>query len=178
MANLTLAAGVIIDWQVQDAMDFTAPLGFDTIHITGNLDLSADYSVNRIKIGVISLLGTQDGKLGNGTTLGAPDNFNNADTVGMAPRIFNFMRIEGNVNKGSNSITDIFEFDLSEFQYSNGGSNNLGLWSISEYFDNVSGDTYIRITAVPEPSTYGLALGALALAAAAIRRRRKNQPKV
>jgi autotransporter-associated beta strand protein len=178
MANLTLAAGAIIDWQVQDALDFTGPqLGFDTIHITGSLDLSADYSLNRVKIRVISLLGTEKG--GNGTITGKPDDFNNADTVGMVPRIFNFMRIEGTpIYAVGKSITDVFEFDLSQFQYSNDGSNNLGLWSISEYIDNVSGDTYIRITAVPEPSTYGFGLGALALAAAAIRRRRKNQPKV
>ena len=108
--------------------------------------------------------------------MGAPLNFDNANTYGMMPRTFDFMRIEGIVDLGDNlSITDVFEFDLSQFQYTNGGSNNLGLWSISSY--ESGGDTYLRITAVPEPSTYGFGLGALALAAAAIRRRRKQQTK-
>jgi MYXO-CTERM domain-containing protein len=177
--DLTLAAGMIIQWQVQDALDLSA--GFDKFHVNkvggllGNLDLTADYTGNRVKIEVISLLGTDDDKGGNGTLLGAPDNFDNADTVGMAPRFFDFMRIEGTVNKNGNDITDIFEFDLDQFQYSNGGANNAGLWSISEWNDGTY--TYLRITAVPEPSTYGFGLGALALAAAAIRRRRKLKAK-
>jgi MYXO-CTERM domain-containing protein len=37
---------------------------------------------------------------------------------------------------------------------------------------------YLNYTPVPEPSTYGLALGALALAASALRRRRKSVPTV
>ena len=174
MASLTLAAGTIIDWQVQDALDFTGPeLGFDTIHITGNLDVTAvTNSSQRIVIKVASLLGN-----GNGTTLGAPLNFNNADTPGMMPRTFDFMRVDGAISfAAGKSISDIFSFDLNDFVYTNGGSNNYGLWSVSSY--DSGGDTYIRITAVPEPSTYGFGLGALALAAAAIRRRRKNQPKV
>jgi MYXO-CTERM domain-containing protein len=173
MASLTLAAGTIIDWQVQDALDFTGPeLGFDTIHITGNLDVTAvTNSSQRIVIKVASLLGN-----GNGTTLGAPLNFNNADTPGMMPRTFDFMRVDGAISFATGkSISDIFTFNLNDFVYTNGGSNNYGLWSVSSYASG--GDTYIRITAVPEPSTYGFALGALALAAAAIRRRRKNQPK-
>jgi MYXO-CTERM domain-containing protein len=35
----------------------------------------------------------------------------------------------------------------------------------------------MTLTAVPEPSTYGFAMGALALAAAAVRRRRKQVAK-
>ena len=37
------------------------------------------------------------------------------------------------------------------------------------------GDIYLTYTAVPEPSAYGLALGALALAGAALRRRRASR---
>jgi MYXO-CTERM domain-containing protein len=166
MDSLTVAAGTIIAWQVQDALDFTS--GFDKIHITGNLDLSAvTNSSQRVVIKVTSLLGS-----GNGTTLGAPDNFDNAETVGMMPRSFDFMRVDGGISFASGQdITSVFSFDLTEFQYTNGGTNNYGLWSVSSY--DSGGDTYLTITAVPEPSTYGFGLGALALAAAAIRRRRK-----
>ena len=175
MASLTVAANNIINWQVQDALDFTGPqLGFDTIHIAGNLNLNAiDSSSKRVVIKVASLLGN-----GNGTTPGKPLNFNNPDTVGMTPRTFDFIQVGSityNETTGSN-ITDYFTFNLDGFQYTNDGPNNLGLWSISSEVRGA--DTYIMITAVPEPSTYGFGLGALALAAAAIRRRRKNKPKV
>jgi autotransporter-associated beta strand protein len=175
MASLTVAANNIINWQVQDAL---APGIYDQIIITGNLDLNAiDSSNKRIVIKVASLVGDVSAA-GYGVDQGAPLNFNNADTPGMMPRTFDFMRVNGaityNSTTGSN-ITDYFSFDLTDFQYTNGGTNNLGLWSVSS--EVRSGDTYIMITAVPEPSTYGFGLGALALAAAAIRRRRKNQPK-
>ena len=73
------------------------------------------------------------------------------------------------LNNGEN-ISDVFQFDLSQFTYSDGSASNAGLWSI----DWNVGTGAITLTAVPEPSTYGFAMGALALAAAAIRRRRKT----
>jgi len=69
------------------------------------------------------------------------------------------------------NIADLFEFDVSQFRYSDGSTSSAGLWAMS--FDQ---DTQIMTltAAVPEPSTYGLGLGALLLAAAAIRRRRRK----
>ena len=169
--NLLLAASTILQWEVQDALD---PAKYDQIHVTGNLDLTQVTNNNqRIIINVASLVGTGTGA---GVDLGAPLNFNNPDTVGMMPRTFDFMRVDGAISFASGglwNITNVFSFDLDDFQYTDGGSKVLSLWSISS---EVRGnDTYIMITAVPEPSTYGFGLGALALAAAAIRRRRKNQ---
>jgi len=74
------------------------------------------------------------------------------------------------LNSGEN-ISDVFRFDVTDFRYSNGSLSNAGLWSID--WNQTSGA--ITLTAVPEPSTYGFAMGALALAAAAIRRRRKTK---
>jgi MYXO-CTERM domain-containing protein len=71
------------------------------------------------------------------------------------------------------NISDVFEFNVNGFTYSDGTSSNAALWSI----DWNQGTGAITLTAVPEPSTYGFGLGALALAAAAIRRRRKQQAK-
>ncbi|MEY5006440.1 MAG: hypothetical protein RI969_1528, partial [Verrucomicrobiota bacterium] len=167
--SLTAAAGFIINWQVQDALDPSA--GFDKIRITGDLNLTADYSSNRVVIKVVSLLGNEDGRTGDGTALGAPDGFDKPGTPGILPRTFDFMRVDGTVIYGTNDITDVFAFDLTQFEYTNGGSSISSLWSITSY--EFGGDTYFQITAVPEPSTYGFGLGALALAAAAIRRRRK-----
>ena len=173
MASLTVAASNIINWQVQDAL---APGIYDQIHITGSLDLNAiDSSNKRIVIKVASLVGDVN-DAGYGVDQGAPLNFDNADTPEAPRRTFDFMRVDVAIDYNeafSSNITDYFTFDLADFEYTNGGSNNLGLWSVSSEVRN--GDYFIMITAVPEPSTYGFGLGALALAAAAIRRRRKNQ---
>jgi MYXO-CTERM domain-containing protein len=73
------------------------------------------------------------------------------------------------LNNGVN-ISDVFEFNVDGFRYSDGSTSNAGLWSI----DWNQGNGAITLTAVPEPSTYGFGLGALALAAAAIRRRKRQ----
>ena len=167
--NLLLAASTILQWEVQDALD---PAKYDQFYVKGDLNLAqVTNNSQRIVINVASLVGTGTGA---GVDPGAPLNFNSPDTPGMVPRTFDFMRVDGGITfADGKSISDVFSFDLTSFQYTNPGSNNLGLWSISS--EDRGGDTYIMITAVPEPSTYGFGLGALALAAAAIRRRRKNQ---
>ena len=76
------------------------------------------------------------------------------------------------LNAGEN-ISDVFQFDVTQFTYTGGGGSNAGLWSI----DWNSQTGAITLTAVPEPSTYGFGLGALALAAAAIRRRKRQATK-
>jgi MYXO-CTERM domain-containing protein len=160
--TLTLAGGSTFDWQVQDATDLTN--GFDKINVTGNLDLRGASVNNKITFRITSLLGN-----GNGTTIGDPLNFA-APGVAARPTVFEFGTVGGvQLNSGEN-ISDVFQFDLTQFTYSDGSSSNAGLWSI-----DWDGGSSITLTAVPEPSTYGFAMGALALAAAAIRRRRKTK---
>jgi autotransporter-associated beta strand protein len=161
--TLTLDGGSTFDWQVQNA---TATDGFDKINVTGNLDLRGASVNNKITFRITSLLGN-----GNGTTIGNPLNF---DPPGVAarPTVFQFGTVGGvQLNSGEN-ISDVFQFDLEQFTYSNGSSSNAGLWSI-----DWDGASSITLTAVPEPSTYGFAMGALALAAAAIRRRKRQATK-
>jgi autotransporter-associated beta strand protein len=166
--NAALFGGSIFEWQVQDAADVAK---YDHFNVTGTLDLSNASSANRIVFKVVSLLGA-----GDGLTTGRPLNFDAA--FGPAPaaqRIKTFnLGTFASVNLGTNAnINDVFQFDVSQFTYTDGSASGAGVWSIA--WD--SGNHLITVTAVPEPSTYGFGLGALALAAVAIRRRRKTQAK-
>ena len=166
--SLTFVGGSYFDWQVQDATDLTN--GFDKINLSGSLDLTGASASNRVKFRITSLLGA-----GNGTTLGEPLNFA-APGVAAQPTVFQFGTVAAGgsgvlLNSGLN-ISDVFEIDVTGFKYSDGSSSNAGLWSI-----DWDGGTSITLTAVPEPSTYGFAMGALALAAAAIRRRKRQATK-
>ena len=76
--------------------------------------------------------------------VGNPLNFDNNVVANTAPRSFT-LATYGTLNLGANqNINDAFTVDLSQ------------------------------LTAIPEPSTYGLSLGALALAVVAVRRRKRT----
>lgn len=156
-SSTTMAGGSTFEWQVQDA---TNPAKYDHLNVTGTLDLSGASIANPIHFKIVAL----DGTVG-GSTPGVPDNFSSYSI-----RTFSIFTI-GALNLGSNSsISDVFSFDVSQFQYTEGSTSNAGLWSL----DYNAANGVISLTAVPEPSTYALSLGALALAADAIRRRRKR----
>ena len=164
--TIAMPGGSIFEWQVQDATDPVA--GYDTLAISGNLDLRGASASSKVIFKVQSLLGT-----GNGTTLGDPLNFD-PPAGASSIRVFNFATVGGNVlTTGGLQISDVFQFDVSQFTYSDGSLSNAGLWSIN--WD--SANHLVTVTAVPEPSTYGFGLGALALAAAAIRRRKRQATK-
>jgi hypothetical protein len=133
------------------------------VNINGTLDLTGASIANPVIFKVTSLKGN-----GNGTELGAPDNFNPPATAPF-PIVFQIGTITNIQLSGSLNISDVFTFDLTDFKYSDGTSAaNAELWSIGW---NAGA---LTVTAVPEPSTYGFGIGALALAVAAIRRRRKK----
>ena len=156
-SSVALVGGTNFEWQVQNATG-AAGVGYDTLTVSGALDVSGAGSGNRINLKVISLDGN-----GDGTALGNPLNFT-ASSI----RTFTFATV-GSLNLGANTnISDAFTIDVSQFTYTDGSSSNAGLWSLSFATNTVT------LTAVPEPSTYGLGLGALALAAAAIRRRKQK----
>ena len=165
-SSVSLVGDTDYEWQVQNA-NGAAGTGYDTLAVTGALNVSGASSGNRINLKIISLDGN-----GDGTALGNPLNFG-PPAGASSIRTFTFATV-GSLTLGANTnISDVFQFDLSQFTYTGGATSNAGLWSID--WNQTSGA--ITLTAVPEPSTYGFGLGALALAAAAIRRRRKNQPK-
>jgi hypothetical protein len=162
-ASVSLAGGSVWTWELRDRAAGQGA-GYDFLAVAGNLDLSVASSANRITLKVVSL--------GAGNVVGGtPDNFN----LSSSRQFINIASIGGTVTglgAGVN-ISDVFQFDASQFVYTNGSASNAGLWAIN--WD--SGNHLITLTAVPEPSTYGLGLGALALAAAAIRRRKRQEKK-
>ncbi len=160
-SSVALVGGTDYEWQVQNA-NGGAGTGYDTLTVTGALDVSGASSGNRINLKIISLAGN-----GDGTALGNPLNFG-PPAGASSIRTFTFATV-GSLTLGANTnISDAFTINVDQFKYSDGTSSNAGLWSLS--FANNA----ITLTAVPEPSTYGLGLGALALAAAAIRRRKQK----
>jgi MYXO-CTERM domain-containing protein len=147
---------------VRDAQAGPGVGGYDKMVISGSLDLTGASAINKITLKINSL--TADG-----VTIGPALNFGVSSI-----RTFEFASVQtgsSGVLLGSGlNISDVFQFDLSQFTYTGGATSNAGLWSI----DWNQGTGAITLTAVPEPSTYGFGLGALALAAAAIRRRKRQ----
>jgi hypothetical protein len=167
VSSLGLVSGSTFIWEVQNATG-GAGVGYDTTAITGSLDLTGATANNKITLKINSLIGN-----GDGVTIGNPLNFGPPNGVSSI-RAFTFATVQTGANgvllgNGLN-ISDVFQFDVTDFTYTGGGGSNAGLWSI----DWNSANGAITLTAVPEPSTYGFGLGALALAAAAIRRRKRQ----
>lgn len=163
MQSLVLEAGSIIDWQVYDAAG-SAGVGYDRLSVSGTVDLSSLSASNKATVRVTSLAAVGPDVIGN------PLNFANNVAANTPPLQFTLATC-GSLNLGSNqNINDAFAVDVSQFRYSDGTLADAGLWVVS--YDSNAGA--IVLTAIPEPSTYGLALGALALAAVAVRRRRRD----
>jgi hypothetical protein len=168
-ASAAIAGNTTFLWEVQNAQAGPGVGGYDKMVISGSLDLTGASAGNKITLKINSL--TADGvTIGNAINFGPP---NGVSSI----RTFEFASVQAGasgvlLNNGEN-ISDVFQFDLSEFNYTGGGASNAGLWSI----DWNVGSGAITLTAVPEPSTYGFAMGALALAAAAIRRRKRQATK-
>lgn len=164
LSTLALASGSVINWQVYDVAG-PAGVGYDTFNLSGAFDVQGAHPNARIRLNVISVSG-----LGTDTQ-GDAGAFNNNQRG-----VFTFAIAQGGValNSGwvGTNISNYFEINVDQFHYTDGSASNAALWSLS--FD---GANTVTLTGVPEPSTYGLAIGALGLALAAVRRRRKLKPK-
>ena len=135
-----------------------AGIGYDTFNFTTGLDLSGASAANKIMVRIVSFTTPGEATASNPLAMnkGSPHTFAFAFASSVTKPTF-----------GTN-IADLFTYDVSQFRYTDGSSSDAGLWAMS--FDQST--QMMTLTAVPEPSTYGLGLGALLLAAAAIRRRR------
>ncbi|MBJ7494710.1 MAG: PEP-CTERM sorting domain-containing protein, partial [Opitutales bacterium] len=79
------------------------------------------------------------------------------------------------------NISDLFTIDTTGLKYATGSNsvaaqyNGQSLSELIKVYTVTSGGNTVLMMSIPEPSTYGLALGALALAAVAIRRRKQKK---
>jgi autotransporter-associated beta strand protein len=158
--TVTMAAGAIIEWKVNDATA-AAGGGYDTFNFSTGLDLSTASTSNKIIVRIISFNSPGDAAAGQPLSL---------SLLGSHPFDFATASSVTKPSLGTN-IADLFTYDVSQFQYSDGSLSNAAFWAMS--YDDTSGAMTLT-AAVPEPSTYGLGLGALLLAVAAIRRRRRR----
>jgi hypothetical protein len=139
-----------------------AGVGFDSVAVTGALNLSTLSSANRMTLNMVSL--------NSGNTAGGI--LANQDFAWNSSKHFTLFTygtlILGN---GATNVADLFTVNYANFKDKDGVSAQADWFTVSN--DVAAGA--IVLTAIPEPSTYGLSLAGLALALAACRRRqRKN----
>ena len=130
----------------------------DSVTVTDLLDLSGLSTSSRFLLNLVSLAG-------DGVTLGAPQGWDPA--INFELTLFTYGRLDLG---GQSNITDLFTINTTGFLDADGVQVDAVHFSVVN--NEAANQVLLVYSTIPEPSTYGMMLGGLALAAAAYRRRR------
>ncbi|MEY4271982.1 MAG: Autotransporter beta-domain, partial [Verrucomicrobiota bacterium] len=111
---------------------------YDSLHVTGTLDVSGASAANPITIRIFSLAHPTDVAAGNAVGF---------DTMKL--NHFAFATV-GNLAQGASPLADIFSYDLANFTDSTGGTSDPTRWAMS-YEGGV-----LWLTASPQLLSYGV----------------------
>ena len=159
--TLSLEGGSAYDLEIQSTyaglISPVAGTDYDSVNVIGQLDLSGVSSANRLILNLISLVA-------DGSTTG-----DLADFDPSVPLVFDVFTY-GGITGYTGSIEDYFTLDTTQLTF-NGSALSGANFSLVDTGTAIQ----LQCSPIPEPSTYGLILGGMALAGAAVRRRRAKR---
>ncbi len=160
LSSLGFGAGSAYTLTMKDTGG-VAGVGFDSVVISGGLDLASLSAANRLTVNVVSLDG---GNIAGG-------NLDHQTFAWNSPKHFTLFKYGSlALGNGVTNVADLFTVNYAGFKDAYGVSAEADWFTVS----NDSANGAIVLTAIPEPSTYGLGLAGLALALAAFRRRQRK----
>ena len=152
MDTLTLHGGATVYWDLANAVA-AAGSGYDRLNVLGRIDLGGLSLGSKLKLALV----------------GNPLVFDATKSARFAVFVY------GSLSVGFNAgFSDMVTFDTSGLKDGSGASVAADRFTL---IDNAATKTLdlVYTAPIPEPSTYGLGLGALGLAIAMVRRRRAQR---
>jgi autotransporter-associated beta strand protein len=137
---------------------------YDTVNVGGVLDLANLSPTQRFLLELISLDGFN-------STGFAPEGWDDNGLYTFTLIDYSILGLGTNTPGADGDITNLFTIDSDGFLGASGES--IVSASFRVLVDTDNSRLVLTYAPIPEPSTYGLIIGALALAGAAVRRRRK-----